>query len=126
MASEVKELAQETAKATEDISHRVEQIQLDTEAAVSAISEISSIIAQINDTQSTIASAVEEQTATTNEMGRNAQDVADGAAAIGVEVLAAASHARNSTDSAQRTAAAAHELGAQAQSLRDLAASYER
>ena len=53
VANEVKDLAQETANATEDISHRVEQIQIDTEAAVSAISEISAIIARINDTQST-------------------------------------------------------------------------
>jgi methyl-accepting chemotaxis protein len=79
VANEVKDLAQETAKATEDISHRVEQIQVDTEAAVAAIAEISGIIARINDTQSTIASAVEEQTATTNEMGRNVQEVATGA-----------------------------------------------
>ena len=86
VANEVKDLAQETAKATEDISHKVEQIQVDTEAAVTAISEIAGIIAQINDTQSTIASAVEEQTATTNEMGRNVSEAADGAARIAQEL----------------------------------------
>ena len=68
VANEVKELAQETAKATEDIARRVQAIQGDTTAAVAAIGEISTIIAQINDQQTTIASAVEEQTATTNEM----------------------------------------------------------
>ncbi len=68
VANEVKELAQETGKATEDIGRRIEAIQSDTEAAVAAIAEIAEIIGQINDTQATIASAVEEQTATTNEM----------------------------------------------------------
>ncbi|WP_336033952.1 methyl-accepting chemotaxis protein, partial [Geodermatophilus sp. FMUSA9-8] len=64
VANEVKELAQETAKATEDIARRVQAIQGDTTAAVTAIGEISSIVAQISDRQTTIASAVEEQTAT--------------------------------------------------------------
>ena len=65
VAGEVKDLAQETAKATEDIARRVEAIQADTAAAVGAIGEITAIIAQVNDYQLTIASAVEEQTATT-------------------------------------------------------------
>src|SRR5690606_39234231 len=71
VASEVKELAQETARATEDIARKVEAIQTDTTGAVSAIDEISQIVASINDFQLTIASAVEEQTATTNEMSRS-------------------------------------------------------
>ncbi|SDF70750.1 methyl-accepting chemotaxis protein, partial [Blastococcus fimeti] len=76
VANEVKELAQETAKATEDIARRVLAIQGDTTAAVSAIEEISSIVAQISDRQTTIASAVEEQTATTSEMSRSVQEAA--------------------------------------------------
>ncbi|MFN8192797.1 MAG: methyl-accepting chemotaxis protein [Nocardioidaceae bacterium] len=75
VANEVKELAQETAKATEDIGHRISAIQSDTENAVTAITEISAIIAQINDTQTTIASAVEEQTATTNEPAKLAANL---------------------------------------------------
>ncbi|MCK6546891.1 methyl-accepting chemotaxis protein, partial [Myxococcota bacterium] len=71
VANEVKELAKETAKATEDIGRKIEAIQTDSQDAVAAIGQISGIIAQINDIQGTIASAVEEQTATTNEMGRN-------------------------------------------------------
>ncbi len=124
VANEVKDLAQETAKATEDISHKVEQIQVDTEAAVTAISEISAIIARINDTQSTIASAVEEQTATTNEMGRNVSEVTATAHLISDGVSGAAGLARESTGAATTTAAAAHELSAQAATLRDLAAAY--
>ncbi|WP_203767049.1 methyl-accepting chemotaxis protein, partial [Cellulomonas denverensis] len=76
VAGEVKELAQETAKATEDIVRRVEAIQADTGAAVTAIGEIGHIIASINDYQLTIASAVEEQTATTTEMSRSVAEAA--------------------------------------------------
>ena len=59
VANEVKELAKETAKATEEIGQKIEAIQGDSKAAVAAIGEISSIINQINDVSSTIASAVE-------------------------------------------------------------------
>ncbi|KRC43346.1 chemotaxis protein [Nocardioides sp. Root224] len=78
VANEVKELAQETARATEDIARRVEAIQGDTTGAVEAIGEISTIITSINDYQLTIASAVEEQTATTNEMSRNVAEASSG------------------------------------------------
>ncbi len=106
VANEVKELAQETGKATEDISHRIEQIQVDTEAAVTAISQISGIIAQINDTQATIASAVEEQTATTNEMGRNVTEVANGAREIADQVAVSAKGYSDNLDAARTTATA--------------------
>jgi methyl-accepting chemotaxis protein len=77
VASEVKDLAQETARATEDIGQRVAAIQADTGGAVVAISEISEIIGRISEFQTTIASAVEEQTVTTNEMSRNVTEAAD-------------------------------------------------
>ena len=76
VANEVKELAKETAKATEDISRKIEAIQTDTKAAVDAIASISGVINQINDISSTIATAVEEQNATTNEMSRNVSEAA--------------------------------------------------
>ena len=78
VASEVKELAQETARATEDISKRVEAIQADTAGAVEAIGPISTVLGEINDFQATIAAAVEEQTATSNEMNRNVAEAAGG------------------------------------------------
>ncbi len=77
VASEVKDLAQETARATEDISRRIEAIQSDSQAAVAAIARISEIIEEVNSYQTTIASAVEEQTATTSEMARNVSEAAD-------------------------------------------------
>jgi methyl-accepting chemotaxis protein len=79
VANEVKELAKQTANATEEISQKSEAIQGVTKGAVTAIEEISTIINQINDDISnSIASAVEEQTATTNEIGRSVNEAAQG------------------------------------------------
>jgi methyl-accepting chemotaxis protein len=86
VAGEVKELAQETAKATDDISRRIGVIQDDSTAAVEAIAEISRVIGEINAYQATIASAVEEQTATTNEMARSVSDAASGSAGIATTI----------------------------------------
>jgi methyl-accepting chemotaxis protein len=76
VANEVKELARETARATDDISRKIEAIQSDTRGAVEAIGEIGAIIKQINDIQNSIAGAVEEQTATANEIARNVAEAA--------------------------------------------------
>jgi methyl-accepting chemotaxis protein len=98
VAGEVKELAQETARATEDIARRVASIQIDTTGAVAAIGEIAAIIASINDYQMTIASAVEEQTATTNEMSRGVTEAAAGSGEIAVSITGVAGAASASTD----------------------------
>ena len=90
VADEVKQLAQETATATQDITARVQAIQAGTEGAVGAIAEISSIIARINDAQGSIAAAVEEQTATVAEMDRNVADAAQGAGRIAASIATVA------------------------------------
>lgn len=82
VAGEVKDLAQETGKATDDITAKITAIQADTDGAVAAIEKISDIIHQINNYQTTIAAAVEEQTATTNEMSRSVAEAATGSASI--------------------------------------------
>src|SRR5947209_5873438 len=82
VANEVKELAKETAKATEDISRKIEAIQTDTKEAVGAIANISEVIDQINGISNTIATAVEEQNATTNEMSRNVSEAAQSSGEI--------------------------------------------
>jgi methyl-accepting chemotaxis protein len=107
VASEVKELAQETARATEDIGHRVAAIQTDTVGAVEAISRISGVIERVHAFQTTIASAVEEQNATTNEMGRNVGQAAATSASIAQSIagVAAASEAASSGAQASRDAA---------------------
>jgi methyl-accepting chemotaxis protein len=124
VANEVKELAQETGKATEDISRRIQAIQSDTEAAVAAITQISGIIAQINDTQTTIASAVEEQTATTNEMGRNVAEAATGAADIAQNVTGVARSAADTGAAASSTNQAADELARMAADMQKLVAQF--
>ncbi len=110
VANEVKELAKETAKATEDISQKIEAIQADTKGAVKAISEISEVIGRINEIQVTIASAVEEQTATTNEIGRNITEAAKGSTEISSAITGVAQAARDTAMGASGTQKAASEL----------------
>jgi methyl-accepting chemotaxis protein len=110
VATEVKELAQETARATEDIARRVEAIQGDTAGAVGAIAEISAIIGRINDYQLTIASAVEEQSATTNEMNRNVAEAATGAGEIAQNITGVATAAEVTTEGVAQSRQAVTEL----------------
>jgi methyl-accepting chemotaxis protein len=118
VANEVKELAQETAKATEDIARRVLAIQGDTTAAVAAIEEISTIVAQISDRQTTIASAVEEQTATTNEMSRSVQEAANGTGQIASNIVGVSTAAESTTQALTQTRTAVDELSRMAADLR--------
>jgi methyl-accepting chemotaxis protein len=108
VAGEVKELAQETARATEDIATRVQAIQADTAGAVAAIEQISAIIAQISQYQTTIASSVDEQTATTGEMTRNVGEAVGGARTIAATIaeVAAAAEETNRSVAAGRDASA--------------------
>jgi methyl-accepting chemotaxis protein len=120
VANEVKELAKETAKATEDISRKIELVQADTKGAVQAIGEISAVINQINEISTTIASAVEQQTATTNEMGRNVGDAAKGAGEIASNISGVAEAARNTSSGANETQTAAGELEQMAAEIQKL------
>lgn len=110
VANEVKELARQTAKATEEISGSIEAIQLDTKGAMSSILEISSIINKINDISSLIASAVEEQAATTGEMGRNVSVAASSSAEIASNIKSVSDTAQSTTEGASNTQQAAAEL----------------
>ncbi|GAA0742834.1 methyl-accepting chemotaxis protein [Dactylosporangium roseum] len=125
VANEVKELAQETARATEDISRRVEAIQADTTGAVGAIGEIGEIIARINDYQLTIASAVEEQTATTNEMNRSVSEAATGSAEIAANVSNVASAAQATSRNVTEAQRAASELSRMSAEMRSLVARFK-
>ncbi|MET3423004.1 methyl-accepting chemotaxis protein [Actinoplanes tereljensis] len=124
VATEVKDLAQETAKATEDISRRVEAIQADTSNAVEAIAEISRIISEINDYQVTIASAVEEQTATTNEMSRSIGDAATGSSAIAGNINSVAAAVQAQTGALQEADQSVTELSQVADELRGVVARF--
>lgn len=96
VAGEVKELAAETGRATEEIGSKITQIQQDTEQAVTAIGQITNIVSSINDYQTTIAAAVEEQTATTNEMSRSVADAANGIEQIAASMASLAQTANES------------------------------
>jgi len=117
VANEVKELAKQTAKATEDIGQKIEAIQGDTKGAVTAIEEISTIINQINDISNSIATAVEEQTATTNEIGKSVTEAAIGVGDIAKNIGGVALAAKNTTQGANDTQKASQELSHMAAQL---------
>ncbi|MEO7998705.1 MAG: methyl-accepting chemotaxis protein [Gemmatimonadaceae bacterium] len=125
VANEVKELAKETAKATEDISRKIEAIQADTQDAVNAIGQIGAIIAQINDAQTTIASAVEEQTATTNEMARNVEEASKGSSEIAQNITIVAQAAEGTNTGATDTQTASGELARMASDLQSVVSRFQ-
>jgi methyl-accepting chemotaxis protein len=118
VAGEVKDLAQETARATEDIARRVEAIQADTVGAVAAIEEIAAIIAGIHTDQLAIAGAVEQQTATTAAMSRSVAEAADGSAQIAGTITGVADAAAESSRALDQVGGEVAELARVAESLR--------
>lgn len=118
VAGEVKDLAAETAKATDDITGRIAKIQDDTDSAVTAIRRISEIISQINDFQTTIAAAVEQQTATTNEMARSVTEAASGSSTIATNIGQFAGAASHAVEPLNALAATASDLQSKAADLR--------
>jgi methyl-accepting chemotaxis protein len=124
VANEVKELAKQTAKATEDIGRKIDAIQGDTKGAVKAIEEIGTIINQINDISNSIASAVEEQTVTTNEIGRSVTEAAKGVGDIAKNIGGVAVAAKNTTQGANDTQKASKELSQMAARLQTVVAKF--
>ena len=120
VANEVKELAKQTATATEDISRKIETIQTDAKAAVQAISTISGIISQVNQISGTIAAAVEEQSATTIEMSRNLTDAAKGSGEVAQNINGVAQAAQNTSQGATDSLKAAQQLAKMSTQLRGL------
>jgi len=120
VAGEVKDLAQGTAKATEDIAGRVEAIQADAGLAVTAISQIAEVIARINDYQSSIASAVEQQHVTTQETSRTVTDVAARTGEIAQTVAAMADDASRNAGEAEASLDAARRLRTMSEEMAQL------
>jgi methyl-accepting chemotaxis protein len=119
VASEVKDLAQETARATEDIVARVQVIRDDTADAVTAINNISAVIDQISGYQTTIAGAVEEQTAVTNSISRSVSDTASGSMQIAANISGVATAADETRASVAAAQEAAESLARMSSELRD-------
>src|SRR5579872_7392669 len=125
VANEVKELAKQTAKATEDISRKIEAIQGDTKGAVGAIGQISSVIKQVNDISNTIATAVEEQNATTNEMARNVGEAAKGSGEITKNISGVAEAAKSTTHGANDSLKASQALAQMSTELQELVSRFK-
>ena len=124
VANEVKELARETAKATEDIGTKIEAMQTDTERAVIAIGEIASVIEKIDLLQTKIATAVEEQSVTTSEISRNIGEATIGSTEIAQNIVQVARAAQNTAEGANNTQLSAQELSRMAQGLQRLVDEY--
>ncbi|MEV6350859.1 methyl-accepting chemotaxis protein [Actinoplanes sp. NPDC051851] len=120
VAGEVKDLAQETARATEDITRRVEAIRGGADSAIAAIGRITEVIGTVSDYQTTIASAVEEQTATTAEMNRGVSDTAISAEQIAANVATVAQAAQYTTEGVTEAQRATAELARMSSDLRTL------
>lgn len=118
VASEVKILAQQTGKATEDISEQIHAIQEVTTEAVNAIGTISTAIEEINETATAIATAMSEQDAATGEISRSAQSAADGTTQVTSSIAGVSDSAGETGTAASHVLDAAKELATHAESLR--------
>ena len=118
VANEVKELAKQTARATEEIGQTIEAIQSGTKEAATAFTHIGTIIGSINDISNSIASAVEEQTVTANEIRRNVTEAAQKIGEITTSIGGVANSAKQTTKNAEETRKASFGLSSLASSLR--------
>lgn len=125
VANEVKELARETAKATGDIEGRIQSIQTDVKNTVEAMGRISGIIHQIASLQTSIAGAVEEQTATTQEMSRNVHESARGSDEIQRSIGKVAGHSAETTEGAAQVSTSATALAQSASSLQSMVSKFK-
>ena len=125
VAGEVKDLAQETAKATDEIGRRVDAIQQDSSSAVEAITKMNEVIGRINDYQTTIASAVEEQSLTTGGMSSDLAQAASGSEHISQGLASVVTVAGLANAGASAARQAATDLRTMSNSLSDLIAGFK-
>ncbi len=125
VANEVKELARQTAKATEEIGHNITSIQVDVKDAVDSIANISQVITKINDISTLIASSVEEQAATAGEVGRNISSAADGSSSVSSNIGGVAEASKSTAEGAQNTQKAAVELAKISEELSSMVAAFK-
>ena len=124
VANEVKELARQTAKATEEIGSKIAGVQSDTGTAVAAIREIASVIDKINDISTTIAGAVEEQNAATGEISRNVSEAARGTSDVSYNITSVTQAAGESGQTAVGIKTAASQLSSEAEKLSSAVAEF--
>ena len=126
VANEVKDLARETARATEDIGAKIEAMQSDTRRAVSDIGGIRAVIESIDALQTRIATAVEEQSVTTSEISRNIAEATTGSSEIAENIVQVAQAAQSTAEGASNTQVSSQELSRMAQALQRLVDEYRR
>lgn len=124
VAAEVKDLANQTAQATEDIQTQVDAILRATEETVGAIGEISSRIGEIDQITTSIAAAVEQQSAATAEIARSVAYSSDAMRNVSENLEAANTSMASTSSSAKELHEASNMLTAQAEELRDVSQSY--
>jgi methyl-accepting chemotaxis protein len=120
VASEVKELAQETARATGDITAKISSIQAMSTGATDAVTRIREVIGQMNEYSITIAAAVEQQSVTTQEMNSSVGQAATGSSAVSHLVGAVSEVAGAASDSARASKAASADLARYSEQLGSL------
>ena len=125
VANEVKELAKQTAHATEEIGEKIKVIQENTSGAVEAIESIRGVIDKISHISGVIATAVEEQSATTNEMSRTVTEAAKGASEISHNIGGVAQAAQSTTSSVAEAQKATEHLAAMSTQLRELVGQFK-
>ena len=118
VAAEVKSLAEQTAKATDQISAQISSIQTSSSEAVGAIKGITTTINEINEIASAIASAVEEQGSATQEIARNVQQAALGTGEISSNVAGVQQAAGDTGAAAHQVLQASSELSRQSETMR--------
>jgi len=120
VANEVKSLATQTAKATEDISRQIGAVQTETQSAVAAIEEIVKAVEEVSQVAATIAAAVEEQNTATQEIARNVEQAATGASEVSSTIVGVTQAAGEAGSASSQVLASAGELNRQADQLRQM------
>ena len=125
MANEVKELATETSKATDEIVSQISGMQNNAKEAVTAMGEIGTVLVEVNTYAATISAAIEEQSSTTAEIARSMNEAATGVKDIVSNVTGVAESAAENSQKSAETKSAADSLSGVAETLGKLVATFK-
>ena len=118
VANEVKSLASQTQKATDEISDMIKNVQTETREAVTAISSVGKIIEELNKTTTAVAAAMEEQTSATQEISRNVQEAAGGTSEVNNNISTVSAAASESGKAAGDVLDVAKQLSTRSQAMK--------
>ncbi|MFA7431778.1 MAG: nitrate- and nitrite sensing domain-containing protein [Rhodospirillaceae bacterium] len=126
VANEVKQLASQTARATEDIRSQIAGVQEETKHAAAAIGEIVHVVQRVNEVSAAIASAVEEQNAATQEISRNVQEAANGTQSVSYTIQGVTTAAQEAGSASSQVQAASSQVANEAEGLRGMVQTFLR